>query len=141
MELSSNEIQQILPHRYPFLLVDKILTYEAGVSAVGVKCVSANEPFFCGHFPQEHVMPGALIIEALGQVGAIAVLTEEKNKGKIVYFGSIKHAKFKRQIKPGDVLTLESTILKKKGKVGIGSGVAKIGDQVAAMAEFSFVIG
>lgn len=140
MELNSNQIQQILPHRYPFLLVDKILSYEEGISAIGVKCVSANEPFFCGHFPQEHVMPGVLIIEALAQVGAIAVLTEEKNKGKIVYFGGVKQAKFKHQVKPGDFLTLESTILKQRGNIGIGSGVARIGDLVVATAEFSFAI-
>lgn len=110
MELNSNQIQEIIPHRYPFLLVDRITDFEPGKWAKGIKCVSANEMQFCGHFPQEHVMPGVLIIEALAQVGAIAILSLEENKGKIAYFGGIKNAKFKRQVKPGDVLTLETTM-------------------------------
>ena len=106
MELNSNQIQEIIPHRYPFLLVDRITDFEPGKWAKGIKCVSVNEMQFCGHFPQEHVMPGVLIIEALAQVGAIAILSLEENKGKIAYFGGIKNAKFKRQVKPGDVLEL-----------------------------------
>lgn len=101
MELNSNQIQEIIPHRYPFLLVDRITDFEPGKWAKGIKCVSVNEMQFCGHFPQEHVMPGVLIIEALAQVGAIAILSLEENKGKIAYFGGIKNAKFKRQVKPG----------------------------------------
>lgn len=100
--------------------MDRITDFEPGKWAKGIKCVSANEMQFCGHFPQEHVMPGVLIIEALAQVGAIAILSLEENKGKIAYFGGIKNAKFKRQVKPGDVLTLETTMTRTFGKVGIG---------------------
>ena len=135
MELNSNQIQEIIPHRYPFLLVDRITDFEPGKWAKGIKCVSVNEMQFCGHFPQEHVMPGVLIIEALAQVGAIAILSLEENKGKIAYFGGIKNAKFKRQVKPGDVLTLETTMTRTFGKVGIGTAVAKVGDEIAATAE------
>ena len=107
MELSSDQIKQIIPHRYPFLLVDKIVEMEPGQSARGVKCVSVNEPFFCGHFPEYAVMPGVLIIEALAQVGAVAILSVEEHKGKIALFGGIKNARFKRQVVPGDVLELK----------------------------------
>ena len=124
MELNSNQIQEILPHRYPFLLVDRITECEPGKSATGIKCVSANESQFMGHFPQKHVMPGVLIIEALAQTGAVALLAEEKNKGKIAYFGGIKQARFKRQVIPGDVLTLKCEIISSKGPVGIGKAEA-----------------
>ena len=120
MTLTSDEIQKILPHRYPFLLVDKITDYEPGKYANGIKCVTANEMHFVGHFPQKKVMPGVLIIEALAQTGAIAILSEEENKGKIAFFGGIKNARFKRQVVPGDVLELHCEIIKRKGPVGIG---------------------
>ena len=107
MQLSNKEIQEILPHRYPFLLVDKIVECEPGNYAKGIKCVSANEMHFLGHFPGHPVMPGVLIIEALAQVGAVALLTEEENKGKLAFFGGIKNARFKKQVEPGDVLELE----------------------------------
>ena len=106
MELGSNQIAQILPHRYPFALVDRILDFESGRWARGIKCVSVNEPFFCGHFPQEHVMPGVLILEALAQVGAVALLSEPENRGRMALFGGIRHARFLRKVTPGDVLTL-----------------------------------
>ncbi len=141
MELNSNEIQKIIPHRYPFMLVDKIVDFEPGKSAKGIKCVSANEMFFMGHFPEEHVMPGVLIIEALAQVGAIAILSEEENKGKIAFFGGIKNARFKKQVKPGDVLQLECEIIARKGPVGFGKAVATVDGKVAAQAEISFAIG
>ena len=105
MELNSNEIQKILPHRYPFLLVDKITDFEPGKWAKGIKCVSVNEMHFCGHFPEMHVMPGVLIIEALAQVGAISILTEEENRGKIAFFGGIKNARFRQQVYPGDIFS------------------------------------
>ncbi|MDY5807272.1 MAG: 3-hydroxyacyl-ACP dehydratase FabZ [Lachnospira sp.] len=140
MELNSNQIQEILPHRYPFLLVDRITECEPGKSATGIKCVSANESQFMGHFPQKHVMPGVLIIEALAQTGAVALLAEEKNKGKIAYFGGIKQARFKRQVIPGDVLTLKCEIISSKGPVGIGKAEAYVGDQLAVTAELTFAI-
>ena len=126
MELNSNQIQEILPHRYPFLLVDRILDYVPGQSAKGIKCVTANEMQFLGHFPQKHVMPGVLIIEALAQTGAVAILTEEGNKGKIVLFGGIKNARFRQQVVPGDVLELSCEIISRKGPVGIGKAIAKV---------------
>ena len=140
MELNSNQIQEILPTRYHFLLVDRITECEPGKSATGIKCVSANESQFMGHFPQKHVMPGVLIIEALAQTGAVALLAEEKNKGKIAYFGGIKQARFKRQVIPGDVLTLKCEIISSKGPVGIGKAEAYVGDQLAVTAELTFAI-
>ena len=108
--------------------------------AVGRKCVTVNEQFFCGHFPQKHVMPGVLIIEALAQVGAVAILTEEENKGKIVLFGGIKNARFKRQVVPGDVLELKCELTARRGPVGFGKAVATVDGQVAAMGELTFAI-
>lgn len=141
MQLSNSEIQEILPHRYPFLMVDKITECEPGQYAKGIKCVSANEMQFMGHFPGHPVMPGVLIIEALAQVGAVALLTEEDNKGKLAFFGGIKNARFKKQVEPGDVLKLECKLTSRKGPVGFGEAVAYVDDQVAAKAEISFAIG
>ena len=141
MELNSNQIQNIIPHKYPFILVDKITNFIPGESAAGIKCVSANEQFFCGHFPAYHVMPGVLIIEALAQVGAIALLTKEENKGKIAFFAGIKEAKFKRQVHPGDVLELFCTLTKQRSPIGFGEAVAKVSGEVAASAELSFAVG
>lgn len=140
MELNSNQIQEILPHRYPFLLVDRITECVPGQSATGIKCVTANEMQFLGHFPQKHVMPGVLIIEALAQTGAVAILTEEENKGKIVLFGGIKSARFKRQVVPGDVLELKCEIISRRGPVGIGKATATVDGKVAVVAELTFAI-
>ena len=140
MELNSNQIQEILPHRYPFLLVDKIIDFEPGKWAKGIKCVSANEMQFMGHFPGQHVMPGVLIIEALAQTGAVAILSKEENKGRIALFGGIKSAKFKRQVIPGDVLELSCEIIASKGPVGIGKAEAYVGGQLAVSAELTFAI-
>lgn len=140
MELNSNQIQEIIPHRYPFLLVDKIIECEPGQKAVGIKCVSANEMQFMGHFPQKHVMPGVLIIEALAQTGAVALLMEEENKGKLAFFGGIKSARFKRQVIPGDVLELHCEITKRKGPIGIGNATAYVDGKVAVSAELTFAI-
>jgi len=140
MELNSNEIEQILPHRYPFLLVDKITELEPGVSAVGRKCVTANEPFFRGHFPGHYVMPGVLIIEALAQTGAVALLSEEEYKGKLVFFGGINNARFKKQVVPGDVLELKCEIIKRRGPLGIGRGQAFVDGKLAVDAELTFAI-
>lgn len=141
MVLNSNEIQEIIPHRYPFLLIDRIDELEPGKRALGVKCISANEMQFMGHFPQQHVMPGVLIIEALAQVGAVAILSLEANKGKIAYFAGIKSAKFRQKVIPGDRLTLETELIKVKGNIGVGKAVAKLGDQIAVEAELTFAIG
>lgn len=140
MTLNSNEIMEVLPHRFPFQLVDRITECVPGQMTVGRKCVTVNEQFFCGHFPQKHVMPGVLIIEALAQVGAVAILTEEENKGKIVLFGGIKNARFKRQVVPGDVLELKCELTARRGPVGFGKAVATVDGQVAAMGELTFAI-
>ena len=140
MQLNSNEIQEILPHRYPFLLVDRIVDGEPGKSAKGIKCVTANEMQFLGHFPQKHVMPGVLIIEALAQTGAVALLSLEENKGKIALFGGIKNAKFKRQVVPGDVLELICEIIASKGPIGIGKAEAYVDGKLAVSAELTFAI-
>jgi 3-hydroxyacyl-[acyl-carrier-protein] dehydratase len=140
MELDSNQIREIIPHRFPMQLVDRITDFEPGVWAEGVKCVSVNEPFFQGHFPEAHVMPGVLIIEALAQTGAVAILSEEENKGKIAFFGGIKNARFKRQVKPGDVLNLRCEIIERKGPVGFGKAVATVNGKVAVQATLKFAI-
>lgn len=140
MELNSNQIQEILPHRYPFLLVDRITDCEPGKYAKGIKCVSVNEMQFCGHFPQQHVMPGVLVIEALAQVGAVALLTEEENKGKIAFFGGIKNARFKKQIVPGDVIEMECELTERKGPIGYGKAVAKVDGKIAVVAELTFAV-
>lgn len=141
MELNSNQIQEILPHRYPFLMVDRITECNPGTYAKGIKCVSANEMQFLGHFPEKHVMPGVLLIEALAQVGAVALLMEEENKGKLAFFGGIKNARFKTQVIPGDVVELECEITQRKGPVGFGKGTARVNGKVAVTAELSFAIG
>ena len=141
MELNSNQIQEILPHRYPFLMIDKITDFEAGKWAKGIKCVTANEPQFTGHFPGYHVMPGVLIIEALAQVGAVAVLSLPENKGKIGFLGGIKNARFRQQVRPGDVLELECELIKMRGPVGIGSAKATVNGKTAVTAEQTFAIG
>ena len=138
--LSADEIAQILPHRYPFALVDVITDYEPGQWAKGRKCVTINEPFFCGHFPQKHVMPGVLILEALAQVGAVAILSLPENRGKIALFGGVKNARFKRQVIPGDVLELECTLTKRRGPVGIGACTATMNGETACTAELIFAI-
>ncbi len=140
MTFNSNEIMEILPHRFPFQLVDRITECEPGVSAKGRKCVTVNEQFFCGHFPRRHVMPGVLILEAMAQVGAVAILTQEENKGKVVLFGGVKNARFRRQVVPGDVLELECELTARRGPVGIGKAVARVDGKVAASAELTFAI-
>ncbi len=138
--LDINEIMQIIPHRYPFLLVDKILEVEAGKRAVGIKNVSGNEPFFQGHFPGYPVMPGVLIIEALAQVGAVAMLIMPETKGKLALFAGIDGVRFRRQVVPGDQLRLEVEITKIRGPIGKGKAVATVDGQVAAEAELMFAL-
>jgi len=139
--LNIDEIQKILPHRAPFLLVDRIEELHPGKHATGRKCVTMNEPFFQGHFPGKAVMPGVIILEALAQTGAICMLTLEGNEGKIVYFGGMDKVKFKRQVVPGDVLTLEVEITKIKGNFGVGTAVAYVEGKVAVEAILTFAIG
>lgn len=138
---TAKEIMEILPHRSPFLLIDTIEELEPGVRALGKKCVSMNEPYFQGHFPGNPVMPGVLILEALAQVGAVAILTQPEWKGKTAYFAGIDKAKFRRKVIPGDVLMLELTITKIKGPIGVGKAVAMVDGKTAAQAELTFAIG
>ena len=138
---TAQEIMDIIPHRYPFLLIDTIEELDPGVRALGRKCVSVNEPFFQGHFPGNPVMPGVLIIEALAQVGAVAMLAQPDFKGRTAYFAGIDKARFRQKVVPGDVLLLETEIIKVKGPIGVGRAVAKVGDKVAAQAELTFFIG
>lgn len=139
--LNTKQIMEIIPHRQPFLLIDTIEELEAGKRAVGKKCVSFNEPYFAGHFPNEPVMPGVLIIEAMAQAGAVAILSKPGQEGKTAYFAGIQNAKFKKKVKPGDVLTLELEIIKEKGPIGVGKGTAKVDGAVVASAELTFAIG
>ncbi len=140
MVLNSNQIQEIIPHRYPFHLVDRIDECIPGESARGVKCVSTNEMHFLGHFPQKHVMPGVLIVEALAQVGAVAILMQDEYKGKLVYFAGIKNMRFKRQVIPGDVLELSIEMTRMKGRIGVGEAKATVNGEVAAVGTLTFAI-
>ena len=139
--LTTKEIQEIIPHRHPFLLVDRIEDYEPGKFAIGYKCVTFREDFFRGHFPQEPVMPGVLIIEALAQTGAVAILSKPENKGKIAYFGGIDRCRFKGKVVPGDTLRLETRITREKGPVGLGEAVASVDGKVVAKADLTFMLG
>lgn len=139
--LTTKEIMDIIPHRQPFLLIDTIEELEPGIRAVGKKCVSYNELYFAGHFPEEPVMPGVLIVEALAQTGAVAILSQPDFRGKTAYFGAIQSAKFKRKVVPGDVLTLETEIVKVKGPIGQGKATAYVDGAVAVVAELTFAIG
>jgi 3-hydroxyacyl-[acyl-carrier-protein] dehydratase len=135
------EIQKIIPHRYPFLLVDRIEFCEPGKQAVGIKNVTVNEPFFQGHFPGKPIMPGVLILEALAQVGAVALLVLPEYAGKIALFGGLKNARFRRPVVPGDILRLEVEIQKIRAGAGIGNGVATVNGQRACEAEMTFMVG
>ncbi len=141
MKLNSNQIQEIIPHRYPFLLIDRVDELEPGVSCVAIKNVSANEMHFMGHFPQEHVMPGVLIVEAMAQAGAVIILSVEENKGKIAYFAGIDKCKFKRKVVPGDTLRMEVEIVKQRGPIGYGKAVAYVDGEIAVIGEIKFAIG
>lgn len=138
--LSAAQIAELLPHRYPFALVDRITDYEPGQWAVGRKCVSINEQLFCGHFPGQPVMPGVLLLEALAQVGAVALLSEEENCGKIALFGGVKNARFRKQVVPGDVVELECELISRHGPVGTGKAVARVDGKLAATAELTFAL-
>lgn len=135
------EIMNILPHRFPMLLIDRVIDIEEGKKVVAIKNVTMNEQFFQGHFPQEPVMPGVLIIEAMAQAGCVAMLSLEENKGKIGYFGGIDKAKFRGKVVPGDTLRLEVEIIKFKRSIGVGKGIAYVDDKKVAEAEITFMIG
>ena len=139
--LGIKEIEEIIPHRHPFLLVDCIEELEPGVRAVGYKCVTFDEPYFQGHFPQEPVMPGVLILEALAQAGAVAILSVPENKGKIAFFGGVQKCRFKGMVFPGDTLKLETKIIKRKGPVGVGEAIASVNGKVVVSAELTFMVG
>ena len=138
--LNIEEIKEIIPHRYPFLLIDRILEVEEGKRAVGLKNVTANEEFFNGHFPDYPVMPGVLIIEALAQVGAVAILKLEENRGKLAFFAGIDNCRFKEQVKPGDQLRLEVEIVRLRGPIGKGKAVATVDGKVVCETELMFAL-
>lgn len=139
--LTIEEIKAIIPHRYPMLLIDRVEELEAGKRIVAKKNVTANEPFFQGHFPMEPVMPGVLIVEAMAQAGAVALLSLEDFQGKTAYFGALDKVKFRKKVVPGDSLCLEVEIQKIKGSAGVGKGIAYVDGKKACEAELTFMIG
>ncbi|GGE85105.1 3-hydroxyacyl-ACP dehydratase FabZ [Priestia taiwanensis] len=139
--LDVTQIKEIIAHRYPFLLVDRILEVEDGKRAIGIKNVSANEEFFNGHFPDYPVMPGVLIIEALAQVGAVAILKPEENRGRLAFFAGIDNCRFKRQVVPGDQLRLEVEMTRVRGSIGKGKAIATVDGELACEAELTFALG
>ncbi|PFZ64224.1 3-hydroxyacyl-ACP dehydratase FabZ [Bacillus wiedmannii] len=139
--LDIQQIKEIIPHRYPFLLVDKVLEVEEGKRAIGIKNVTANEEFFNGHFPDYPVMPGVLIVEALAQVGAVAMLKKEENRGRLAFFAGIDNCRFKRQVRPGDQLRLEVEMTRVRGAIGKGKAIATVDGEIACEAEITFALG
>ncbi|MED1664888.1 3-hydroxyacyl-ACP dehydratase FabZ [Brevibacillus laterosporus] len=139
--LDAQQIMDVIRHRYPFLLVDRVLELEEGYRAVGIKNVTANEDFFNGHFPNYPIMPGVLIIEALAQVSAIVMLTKEENKGRLGLLAGIDNCRFKRQVKPGDQLRLEIDITRLKGAIGKCKGIATVDGELVCEAEIIFAFG
>ena len=139
-ELDIEAIKEILPHRFPFLLVDRILQLDPGKRAVGLKNITVNEPFFQGHFPQRSIMPGVLIIEIMAQVGGVMILSVDEHKGKLAYIGTVDNAKFRRPVVPGDTLEVEVELLRLRGNMGKVKCVARVGSEEAAEAEIMFAL-
>ena len=139
-ELDIEAIKQILPHRYPFLLVDRISVLEPGKRAIGLKNITANEPFFQGHFPQRAIMPGVLIIEVMAQVGGVMILSVEEHQGKLAYIGTVDNAKFRRPVVPGDTLEVEVELLRLRGNMGKVKCIARVQGEEAAEAEIMFAL-
>lgn len=138
--LGIEEIKDIIPHRYPFLLIDKVLIENIGIKGIGYKNVTVNEPFFQGHFPNNHVMPGVLIVESMAQVGAVILMSDEKFKDKTAYFAGINKVRFKKKVVPGDSLRMEVEIVKLRGSIGIGQGKAYVDEKLACEGEFLFAV-
>lgn len=141
MELDINQIKSIIPHRYPMLLIDKVIDLQPGKKATAIRNVTAHEEVFNGHFPENPVMPGVLIVEALAQTGAVALLSMDEFKGKTAYFGGIKSARFHKMVRPGDTLRLEVELTKLRSHIGTGKGIAYLNDDKACSAELTFMIG
>ena len=140
-QLNIQQIKEIIPHRYPMLLIDRVEELIDGEKVIAKKNVTINEPFFQGHFPHEPVMPGVLIVEAMAQAGAVALLSLEQFRGKTAYFGGIDKAKFRQKVTPGDTLILEDEIIKVRSSAGIGKGIARVDGKKVAEAELTFMIG
>ncbi len=138
--LNKEEIKNIIPQREPFLMIDEVETFDPGESATAYKNVDESEWYFKGHFPGNPIMPGVLIAESLAQTGAVAILSLEENKGRNALFGGIDKMKFKMQVVPGDRLKLEVKIIKKKGPIGVGEGIATVNGKLAARGEFTFAV-
>lgn len=138
--IEAEEIQRILPHRYPFLLVDRVIEIEPPTRAVGIKNVTINEPFFQGHFPTYPVMPGVLIVEAMAQVGGVAVLAADEYKDKLALFAGIDNVRFKRQVKPGDTLRIEVEVQKIRRGLGVGAGTATVNGELACKGDIMFAL-
>ena len=138
--LGKEKIKEIIPQREPFLMIDEVEEYTPGISATAYKNVDENEWYFKGHFPGNPIMPGVLIAESLAQTGAVAILSQEENKNKNALFGGIDKMKFKKQVIPGDRLKLEVKIIKRKGPIGIGEGIATVNGKIAAKGEFTFAV-
>lgn len=138
--IEAEEIQRILPHRYPFLLVDRVIEIEPPRRAVGIKQVTINEPFFQGHFPTYPVMPGVLIVEAMAQVGGVAVLASEEYQGKLALFAGIDNVRFKRQVKPGDTLRIAVEVQQIRRGIGIGAGTATVDGELACKGDIMFAL-
>lgn len=138
--LNVDEIKKIIPHRYPFLLVDKIVELEEGKKAVGIKNVTVNEPFFQGHFPDYPLMPGVLIVEAMAQVGAVAMMTVEENKGKLGVFTGIDKVRFRKEVRPGDTLKIEVEMINMRRGIGKAEAKAYVGDELACSGTLMFAL-